>query len=40
MIEAFLSAAACSRGGEDCGSAWAIMLSHLIANILYVAFDS
>lgn len=40
MIEAFLSAAAWNRGGENYGSASAIMLSHLIANILYLAFDS
>lgn len=40
VIQAFLSAAAWNRGGEDCGSASAVMLSHLIANILSLAFDS
>lgn len=39
-MEAFLFAAAWNRGGENRGSASALMLSHLIANILYLAFDS
>lgn len=40
MMYAFLSLAAWLCGRENCVSASAIVLSHLIAHILYLAFDS